>query len=159
MCAELYSKALSITWSSNPQYWKYAPEKIPGTNYTVDIAHLVEVCWLDVKGDFDTRKLSQGTEYEIMFDIELTACARGWECPVIFEYESATGKGKFEQNLSNLKGKGRSNVSIGKFMVPASACALSCAAPVSFHMYQHGDQWKNGLTMYGVIIKPASGCN
>ncbi|KAL8142719.1 hypothetical protein V2J09_015762 [Rumex salicifolius] len=154
---ELYARALSITWGSNPEYWTYSCEKIPNTDYSVEVAKLRNVCWLDVNGEFDMRKLTVGAEYEILFDIELTSGAQGWCCPVTFEHNSPFClSNKFEMKLDNLIGKGRTQISVGKFKLPCLPIGTHTA---TFHMYEHGDMWKNGLIMRGVVIKPAKLCN
>jgi len=42
-----------------------------------EIAELVTVCWLEVRGLFDCKVLSPGTEYTISFRVKLRESRRG----------------------------------------------------------------------------------
>ncbi|KAL8142720.1 hypothetical protein V2J09_015752 [Rumex salicifolius] len=151
---ELYARALSITWGSKPKYWTYSCEKIPNTDYSVEVAKLRNVCWFEVKGEFNMRELTVGPEYEILFDIELTSGAQGWFLPVTFEhYNPFSLSKKFEMKLDNLIGKGRTQISVGKFKLPCLPIGTHMA---TFHMYELNGQWKHGLITRGVVIKPAN---
>ncbi|KAL8143832.1 hypothetical protein V2J09_016864 [Rumex salicifolius] len=154
ICVELYAKALTVTWGTNREYWTHIFEKIQNTEDWAEVGEIESLCWLDVQGEFDMRKLTPMTEYEIFFDIELKACAKGWDYPVIFEHNSPFGlMSKFEVKLDHLIGKGPALLSVGRFMLPPVPAGTASAF---FRMYEHREHWKTGLVMRGVIIKAAN---
>lgn len=45
---------------------------------SVEVADLKEVCWLDIRARFDTRKLTPGTLYKVAFVIKKSEIVNNW---------------------------------------------------------------------------------
>ena len=61
------------------------------------------VCWLEVHGKFDTRKLSLGILYQVSFIVMLKDSAQGWEVPI--NVRLVLPGGKKQQHKENLNEK------------------------------------------------------
>ncbi|KAM3268154.1 F-box protein PP2-B10 isoform X2 [Capsicum chacoense] len=53
------ARELSIEWAENPQYWTWNYIHNSG----VEVAELVNVCWLDIRGKIDTSRVARKTSY------------------------------------------------------------------------------------------------
>ncbi|KAF5464962.1 hypothetical protein F2P56_014998 [Juglans regia] len=63
----LAARELSIAWGDTPQYWKWTSSAdqspdLPKFRFS-EVAHLLRVCWLEIKGSFETKTLSPNTAY------------------------------------------------------------------------------------------------
>ncbi|XP_044509079.1 protein PHLOEM PROTEIN 2-LIKE A1-like [Mangifera indica] len=56
----LYAKTLSITWGDDERYWKWTTEEERSGVY-VEVAELIMVNWVEVKGKFNTDYLTPRT--------------------------------------------------------------------------------------------------
>ncbi|KAJ4702542.1 Phloem protein 2-like protein [Melia azedarach] len=81
-CFTLDAQELKIAHGDDKRYWKWIQVEDPCSGELVDAAELIKVCYLDVRGEFDTCFLEPGTCYEVAFVIKKMECAEGWECPV-----------------------------------------------------------------------------
>ncbi|KAJ6842856.1 F-box protein PP2-B10-like isoform X2 [Iris pallida] len=66
-CYMLSARELKIVWSDTPSYWQWHPvdrygESLPSTRFS-EVAHLVNVCWLEIGGSIDRQVLSPNTTY------------------------------------------------------------------------------------------------
>ncbi|OAY67309.1 F-box protein PP2-B11 [Ananas comosus] len=59
-CFMLSAKALSIIWGVTPQYWTWAPH--PNSRFP-QVAKLLNVCWLEIRGKIKSKLLSPNTTY------------------------------------------------------------------------------------------------
>ncbi|KAM0000764.1 putative phloem protein [Helianthus debilis subsp. tardiflorus] len=59
-CYMLAARDLSIIWGDTPRYWRWI--SIPESRFA-EVAELVSVCWLEVRGRIDTSLLSSDTRY------------------------------------------------------------------------------------------------
>ncbi|ESQ55386.1 hypothetical protein EUTSA_v10026213mg [Eutrema salsugineum] len=147
-CFMIFPRNLSITWSDDPNYWTWSPES---PNETVEAAELRNVCWLDITGKFDTRNLTPGITYEVVFKVKLKDPAYGWETPVNLKLVLPNEKPK-EQKV-NLRERPRYqwlDITIGEFK--PENCS---AGEITFSMYEHvAGVWKKGLFLKGVAIRP-----
>ncbi|KAF8392025.1 hypothetical protein HHK36_022365 [Tetracentron sinense] len=76
-CFMVAAKELSITWGNDTRYWKWT--HLPEFS---EVAQLVDVCWLEIKGKMETRILSPDTTYAACLVFKLLRGARGFEVPV-----------------------------------------------------------------------------
>ncbi|KAI6706240.1 hypothetical protein NL676_009202 [Syzygium grande] len=91
-CFMMYARGLSITSSDDPSYWKWVTERnVPSDTVLVEMAELLNVCWLEVHGEFDVSNLSPQMTYEVVFVIRLRPSGYGWEVPVNFRVTSPDG--------------------------------------------------------------------
>lgn len=121
---------------------------------SIEMAELLNVCWLEVNGKFDTAKLSPGTLYEVAFEIMLKDPAYGWEVPV--NVRLSLPDGTKQEHKVNLMEQARGKwikIPIGEFRSPVKK-----QGEIEFSMFEFvGGKWKRGLVIKGVTIQP-KGC-
>ncbi|KAG6703314.1 hypothetical protein I3843_07G074200 [Carya illinoinensis] len=59
-CFMLSPKELLVVWIENPSYWKWT--SLPDARFP-DVAELISVCWLEIRGKISTCMLSPATLY------------------------------------------------------------------------------------------------
>ncbi|KAK9137856.1 hypothetical protein Sjap_008450 [Stephania japonica] len=72
------ARELSIVWGGTPQYWRWT--SLPEARFP-EVAELVRVCWLEIKGKMDTRMLSPETAYTAYLVMKSVEGAYGFEHP------------------------------------------------------------------------------
>lgn len=72
------AKELEIHWGDTPQHWKWIPQT---DSRFKEVAELVGVCWLYIKGKMETRMLSPETTYVVNLIIRFTETACGLDHP------------------------------------------------------------------------------
>ncbi|KAJ4977172.1 hypothetical protein NE237_002278 [Protea cynaroides] len=149
-CFMLFARAHSITWSDDKQYWHW-PYWQETNNVLVDVAELLDVCWLEVRGTFDTSNLSPGVMYEIAFVVMLREPMYGWEVPV--NLQLILPNGEKQEHKECLLSKPREQwieILVGEFCTSPEK-----AGDMQFSLFEfEGGQWKKGLVFKGVIIRP-----
>ncbi|XP_031392184.1 protein PHLOEM PROTEIN 2-LIKE A1-like [Punica granatum] len=82
-CFMLFARGLSITWADTPEYWhwKSVQEATP-RDEIIEVAELLNVCWLGVHGKYEISRLSPETNYGVVFVIMQKDPAYGWDVPV-----------------------------------------------------------------------------
>ncbi|CAA7045229.1 unnamed protein product [Microthlaspi erraticum] len=145
----VYARDLSIAWSDNSQYWSWVPLR----ETLGEAALLKMVCWLGVNGTFNTRELTPGTKYEVVYVVKLENTASGWEIPVNLKLTVARSGGRPQEHSVRLKEH------IGRLWVdiPAGEFIMSpeISGEISFSMYEIASgSWKRGLCVKGVEIRP-----
>ncbi|XP_043690402.1 uncharacterized protein LOC122641141 isoform X1 [Telopea speciosissima] len=154
-CFMLFARDLSITWGDDKSYWKW--DSLQETsNVHVDIAELINVCWLEVRGNLDTSNLSPGVMYEVAFVVMLKDCANGWNVPVNFEL--ILPNGKKQEHKVNLHSKPKRQwieVLVGEFWT-----CQDMDGDMQFSILEtKGGHWKSGLVIKGAIIRPKRNCD
>ncbi|OIV93321.1 hypothetical protein TanjilG_23093 [Lupinus angustifolius] len=117
-----------------------------------EVAELKRVCWLEVHGKFDTRKLSPGILYEVSFVVMLKDPAQGWEVPVNVRLVLPGGKKQeHKEKLIDKLRMRKIEIPVGEFV----ASAGDNGGEMEFSLYEYeGGMWKQGLVIEGVTIKP-----
>ncbi|PIA37803.1 hypothetical protein AQUCO_03000379v1 [Aquilegia coerulea] len=153
-CFMLYASDLSITWSEERHYWKWSKlieASSSDGDIHVDVAELLNVCWLEVHGKFNTSNLSPNTMYEILFVVMLNDPAYGLEVPVNIRLILPDGETK--QHKETLLTKPRAQwieLQVGEFYTSPDKLG-----EMQFSMFEYeGGKWKKGLAIKGVIIRP-----
>ncbi|KAJ4969259.1 hypothetical protein NE237_015960 [Protea cynaroides] len=77
-CYMIGAKELSIVWGDTPTYWNWRP--FPESRFS-EVAELLNVCWLEVRGRMETRLLSPSTIYVAYLVLKFTDSAFGFEFP------------------------------------------------------------------------------
>lgn len=77
-CYMLSARELYIVWEDNPNYWKWT--SLPESRFA-EVAELLSVCWLEIRGTIDSRVLSSKTTYKAYLIIKLTEEAYGLDFP------------------------------------------------------------------------------
>jgi len=74
LCYMLSARNLDITWGDDNRYWNWISQDESSFK---EIAELVAVCWLEVKGQFDCKLLSPGAAYSVSFRLKVHESPRG----------------------------------------------------------------------------------
>ncbi|ONK79542.1 uncharacterized protein A4U43_C01F7440 [Asparagus officinalis] len=77
-CYMISARELSIVWGDTPHYWKWIP--VAYTRFS-EVAHLLNVCWLEIHGKIQTRILSPKTNYAAYLIYKLDAASHGLQVP------------------------------------------------------------------------------
>ncbi|KAG2688086.1 hypothetical protein I3760_09G077400 [Carya illinoinensis] len=146
----LYARSLSILWGEDKRYWQW--RRIQETSdEVIEVAELLDVCWLDVTGKFETASLSPGTLYELAFVVKIMKdLAYGWEAPV--DVELTLPNGTKQEHKENMKEKPRGNwieIPVGEFVTSSENIG-----EIKFSIYRHDGLWKRGLVVKGITIRP-----
>ncbi|KAF8028701.1 hypothetical protein BT93_E1377 [Corymbia citriodora subsp. variegata] len=150
-CFMIYARGLSITWAENSSYWQWVTQKdLPSDEAPVEMAELLDVCWLEAHGRFDLSKLSPGTTYEVAFVISMGSSGDGWRLPVNFRLTLPDGTK--QEHKENLGEKPRGD------WIEIKAGEVSTSehkeGEMEVSMFEYGGIWKSGLVLKGVLIKP-----
>ncbi|KAL5578523.1 hypothetical protein UlMin_020222, partial [Ulmus minor] len=148
-CIWLCARDLMICWGENECYWRWVQHR-ETCNQVIDIAELLNVCWLDVGGKIETTRLCPRTQYEVVFEIMMKDCATGWGVPVNVRLILPNGcKQECKVNLCE-KPRGRwIEIPVGVFTTSPGHCG-----EIQFSLYEYGGHWKKGLVIKGVRIRP-----
>ena len=119
----------------------------------VEAVALKNVCWLDITGKFDTKNLTPGITYEVVFKVKLEDPAYGWDAPVNIKLVLPNGKDKPQEQKVSLREIPRYqwvDIIVGEFKPEKNS-----AGEIVFSMYEHeSGVWKKGLFLKGVEICP-----
>ncbi|KAF9587445.1 hypothetical protein IFM89_002626 [Coptis chinensis] len=149
-CFMLYARDLLITWAEDKSYWHW-PCLNDTSEVNVDVAELLNVCWLEVHGKFSTSNLSPNTMYEVLFLVKLIDPAYGWEVPVNLRLMLPNGETK--EHKESLLTKPRAQwieLQVGEFYTSPDKLG---DMEISMFEYE-GGTWKKGLVIKGVVIRP-----
>ncbi|KAJ4943999.1 hypothetical protein NE237_000167 [Protea cynaroides] len=88
-CYMIGAKELSIAWGDTPMYWNW-PSR-PESRFS-EVAELLEVCWLEIRGKMETRFLSTNTTYVayLVFKFKYDASGFDYE-PIEVSVKLASG--------------------------------------------------------------------
>lgn len=150
-CFMVFARDLFITWAEDNRYWHWPYLKDTTSDELVDVAELLDVCWLEVHGKFNMAKLSPGVQYEVVFVVMLKDSGYGWEVPV--NIQLVLPDGNVQEHKESLMRKPREEwieIPAGEFrMLPEKVGEMQ----FSFFEYQ-GGKWKRGLIIKGAAIQP-----
>ncbi|KAI6695491.1 hypothetical protein NL676_023201 [Syzygium grande] len=75
-CIMLSARALSIAWGDTPMYWSWTC--MPNSRFA-EVAELIDVCWLEIKGTISSCMLSPGTRYAAYLVFKFAISSYGFE--------------------------------------------------------------------------------
>ncbi|RZC89621.1 hypothetical protein C5167_027163 [Papaver somniferum] len=115
----------------------------------IEVAELVNVCWLEVNGKFDTTKLSPGVKYEILFVVMLKTSACGWGTPVNLRLVHSCGKTQHHKENLQLKPKSQwIELQVGEFQTPPQPSDCKQEKEIQFSLFEcEKGNWKGGLVI------------
>ncbi|KAM7530249.1 hypothetical protein LguiB_033659 [Lonicera macranthoides] len=153
-CFMLFARELSIAWGNDDRYWTWSQLKETSTSdVRVDVAELLLVFWLDINGKFDTKNLSPGTMYEVVFVVMVTDDSSGWQVPVNLKLILPDGNKQEKTEILDDKPQEEwTEVHVGEFIsVPEKG------GNIEFYLYENEILGaKSGLLVKGAIIRPKS---
>ncbi|KAG6475607.1 F-box protein PP2-B10-like [Zingiber officinale] len=77
-CYMLSARELVITWADTNVYWRWVPD--PDSRFS-EVAELLDVCWLEIHGHFNSKMLSSKTKYAAHLIFKLSDSAVGLDYP------------------------------------------------------------------------------
>ncbi|XP_060192644.1 lectin-like [Lycium barbarum] len=150
-CFMLYARDLLITWAEDNRYWRW-PLVQESSDVLLPAAELLDVCWLEIHGRFNTVRLSPGLIYEVVFIVMLKDPAYGWENPV--NLRLILPDGVPQEHTENMVERPREKwieIPAGEFMTSAD----QKNGEIEFYLYEYeGGHWKRGLVIKGAVIRP-----
>ncbi|EPS71147.1 hypothetical protein M569_03613, partial [Genlisea aurea] len=154
-CFILFARDLSICWGENPSYWRWSRSLIIFlvlcSEEQVDVADLVEVCWLDVTGKFDISHLSPHVTYSILFNVKINDTANGFQNNPVNLRLTVPGKTPQEhaKNLMQYPKGQWIEIPVGQLKTSNQE-----SGEMTFSLHEHSGTWKRGLVIKGVVIRP-----
>ncbi|KAI3965816.1 hypothetical protein MKX01_010773 [Papaver californicum] len=155
-CFMLFPRSLAITWAEDNQFWHWPSMKESSTSdeMAIEVAELLNVCWLEVNGKLDISKLTPGVKYDILFVVMLKNSAYGWEAPVNLRLVHPGGKTQRKEKLQPKPQSQWIELHVGEFQTPPHPDDKQ-AKEIQFSLFEYEDgNWKRGLVIKGVIIRP-----
>ncbi|RWR85722.1 protein PHLOEM PROTEIN 2-LIKE A1 [Cinnamomum micranthum f. kanehirae] len=148
-CFMLFARDLLITWSEDKRYWHWDRVKAAG-DVDVEVAVLLDVCWLEVHGKLDSSYLSPGAKYEVAFVVKIEEPFYGWNVPVTLRL-LCPGE-EVQERKEILQDKPKSQwveLYVGDVANPKQS------GEIQFSLFEYQDgRWKRGLIIKGAIIRP-----
>ncbi|KAF5733536.1 putative F-box protein PP2-B12 [Tripterygium wilfordii] len=89
-CYMLSARDLRITWSSSPSYWRWI--SLPESRFG-EVAELLHVCWLEIRGKIHTNMLSAGTFYAAYLVFKKTEGTFGFDSQPVEAAFGLVGEG------------------------------------------------------------------
>jgi len=116
----------------------------------IELASLLNVCWLEVHGRFETSYLTPGVVYEVVF-VVIMELGYGWAKAVNLRLKLPDGNVTQREECLLEMPKGQwIELKAGEFMAESSL-----VGEMEFSLYEYeGGQWKRGLVVKGAIIRP-----
>ncbi|GMY38090.1 protein PHLOEM PROTEIN 2-LIKE A1-like isoform X1 [Fagus crenata] len=144
----LFARGLEIEWAYNPDHWKWNQEK-DASGEDIEVAELIKVSLLELKGDVWTIDLSLGTQYEIVFVVKIIggnissfSVKLNINCPNF----------EFEERHESLEGKPLNEwfeIQVGEFIM-----SPKMVGHLKFSLHATDQSWKAGLVVKCAIIRP-----
>ncbi|EOA17910.1 hypothetical protein CARUB_v10006319mg [Capsella rubella] len=118
----------------------------------IEVAKTERVAWLEVVGKFEAEKLTPNSLYEVAFVVKLLDSAKGWGYRVNFKLVLPTRETKERRENMNMLEKNRwVEIPAGEFRTSPEPVS----GKIEFSMFEvKSGQWKSGLTVKGVAIRP-----
>jgi len=154
----LSARELHISWGENQRYWHWGSRN---DSRFEELAELLLVCWLEVRGQIDSRLLSANTEYRVVFVLKFGVHPYGWgDVPIRFSVTTPDGKLFESWQLLMERQRERRRISGGWMEIVAGEFTPKLAADdddfhIKFCMEEVEVQnRKGGLFIDGVKIEP-----
>lgn len=150
----LSARELNIVWSQDERYWRWVSRN---DSRFKELAELLKVCWLEIKGQIVRSHLSAATNYRVVFVFKFNERADGWSrVPIKFSIKAPDGKEtETEKVFEGVAKDGWMEVVAGEFSVRDVEDNDDDPASIEFCMKEVAtNSWKGGLLIDGVRIEP-----
>lgn len=117
----------------------------------MEVAELLNVCWLEIHGRFEVSHLTPGVSYDVAFLVKMKPSAYGWNAPVNLRLTEAGGR--VQRSMERLAGKPRGECLELKAGELQTVKGSRGEVEVSLFEYEDG-AWKSGLIVEGVQVCP-----
>ncbi|KAF3785627.1 putative F-box protein PP2-B12 [Nymphaea thermarum] len=152
----LSPKSVSICWAEEANYWTVSP--MPNSRF-LQKAVLLEVCFLQIGGSFDTAMLDKDTTYSVLYLFKHNYPARGLDTPAEVSLSQKDGQKICRRqvflypgspDLVQREGEEWLALEAGRFQPSA------VSREINFNLLDDSEQWKSGLVFAGVEIHAVS---
>ncbi|KAI4331318.1 hypothetical protein MLD38_029511 [Melastoma candidum] len=145
------ARDLDITWGGDPERWRWIDYIESDDEEEIQVAVLLSVCWLEIKGKFPTIGLAPGTVYEVVFKVMMLDSSFGWSFPVKISATLPNGKKEeHEEFIERYRKNEWVDIPICEFTM-----SQENVGEVAFSMDEHdGGKWKHGMAVMGVSFCP-----
>ena len=117
----------------------------------IEVAELLEVCWLDIQGTIQTIDLSPGTVYEVVFVVKMKDKGQfNYSVNLIIVLPRSKRLTRHENLNEKPLGKWI-EIQVGEFIMSPEN-----VGDLTFKLEQYSPDWKRGLIMKCVIIRPSA---
>lgn len=104
-CFMIAARGLEIEWSDKPDYWEWLPHS---DSRFAEVAKVKWVCWLDIRGKIETRRLSKRTKYVAYLVFKLENKFHGLETvKAVVRFVDSMSVREAEQRASDVHFTGR----------------------------------------------------
>uniref|UniRef100_A0A2P2P3I6 Protein PHLOEM PROTEIN 2-LIKE A1-like n=1 Tax=Rhizophora mucronata TaxID=61149 RepID=A0A2P2P3I6_RHIMU len=151
-CFMLFARDLSITWADDTDYWRWISLNVDDTSdVLVEVAQLLNVCWLEIHAQFDISNLSPFVLYQVALVVMLADKTYGWEAPVNVRLTLPNGTKQEHKESLLAKPKGQwIEIPVGELQTSRDNVG---DVDIYAHEYEVGN-WKRGLIIKGIVIRP-----
>ncbi|KAK3416080.1 hypothetical protein EUGRSUZ_H01647 [Eucalyptus grandis] len=137
-CIMLSARALSIIWGDTPIYWSWTCMPI---SRFAEVAELIDVCWLEIRGRISSCMLLPGTHYAAYLVFKITPRSYGFE---LLPVEVGVGF------AGDDAGKHERSIELGEFLTKEGQ-----DGEVEMRVMEtKRGNWKAGLVVEGIEIRP-----
>ncbi|KAF3779613.1 putative F-box protein PP2-B2 [Nymphaea thermarum] len=152
----LSPKSVWICWAEDPQYWKVS--HMQNSRFSQK-AELLDVCWLQIRGTFDTAILDKDTTYSVLYFFKYNDPVTGLESPAEVSLSQKDGNiicsrkvhlNPGSPDLIKQEGEEWLALEVGKFQ-PAKV-----SREITANLLDGTTHWKTGLVFAGVEIRAVS---
>lgn len=155
----LSARELTIEWSDDQRYWRWVSRD---DSRFEEVAELLRVCWLELRGEMDCTLLSSNTVYSVLFLLKFGEHFHGWTAlPIKFSVKTPDGDEMETEYFFPMETRGeRLRINSGGWMeVVAGEFTVRAAdddsSRIEFYMKEvMSNWWKRGLFVEGVRIEP-----
>ncbi|XP_059628702.1 putative F-box protein PP2-B12 [Cornus florida] len=165
-CFMLAARYLSIIWGDTPEYWTWI--SLPESRFT-EVAELVDVCWLEIRGKISTQMLSPDTTYAAYLVFKWATRAIGFENQAGESWVRLSG-GEGEKRSFYLDPRGLPRrrtrrtctdqypkergdrwleIELGEYLNKSGE-----DGELEIHLQNLTSHWKSGLIVQGIEIRP-----
>ncbi|KAL4318888.1 hypothetical protein GQ457_18G010170 [Hibiscus cannabinus] len=174
----LSARDLSIVWGDTPTYWRWI--SIPDSRFE-EVAELVNVCWLEIRGKIAVSMLSPMTHYKAYLVFKPTTGAYGlhyqaaevsfgvvgaqvWKRAVLLDADRGHPRRvgrlnrcrflRMQTETAKGRGDGWLEIELGELLNDGSRCSDGETEVEMSVLEVKGGNWKGGLIVQGIEIRP-----
>ncbi|KAK7269089.1 hypothetical protein RIF29_21805 [Crotalaria pallida] len=167
-CYMLAARALHIVWGDTPAYWNW--KSLTESRFP-EVAELLDVCWLEIRGNINTNALSANTCYAAYLVFKMIRASGFFRHPVelsvdVLGVQSTIKEVCLNPNVEgrpvpnrfrglqrpNLRSDGWLEIKMGEFFNSGLENEVQMSV-----MEIKGGHWKRGLIIEGIEVRPKEG--
>ncbi|XP_031489617.2 putative F-box protein PP2-B12 [Nymphaea colorata] len=152
----LSPKSVTVAWADHPEYWKVS--SMHNSRFSQK-AELLQVCWLQIQGTFDTAILEKDTTYSLLYFFKHNDKASGLENGAEVSLSLKDGKTICKRQVHLKPGSSDFIKQDGEEWLAIEAGTFQPSGitrDISFNLLDCSSNWKSGLVFAGVEIRAVS---